>query len=111
VWKKTSFLTFILNFLQITTTTSALNIILKSLNDVDSISELQIANLEEKIKIIPLFDAASLYIETTRQMNNKIAIEYLSVYRQTSKLTIGKLCEVHKFTIENLLTSFVLAGN
>ena len=35
-------------------------------------------------------------------------IEYLSIYRQTCKLTIGKLFEKLIFT---KFTSFVLAGN
>jgi hypothetical protein len=67
----------------------ASNDIFKSLNDVNGISELQIANLKEKIKIHSVFEAASRNRKTRRQMDNKIVIEYLSVYRQTSKLTIG----------------------
>jgi hypothetical protein len=56
---------------------------LKALNYVGNISELQIAHLEEEIKIIPGFEAASLIINIRRQMDNKIVIQYLSVYRQT----------------------------
>ena len=82
---------------------SALNVILNSPNDVDSISELQSAPLKEKIKIVPVFDAASLYVKIRRQMEIKIMIEYLSIYRQTSKLTIGKLFEINS---QNLLPSF-----
>jgi hypothetical protein len=70
---------------------SALNVILKSLNDVGSISELQIAHLKEEIKIIPGFEAASLNIKIRRQIEIKIVIEYISVYRQTRKLTTGEM--------------------
>jgi hypothetical protein len=68
---------------------SALNIIFKSLNDVDSISELQITHLKEKVEIILGFKAASLNIKIRRQIDNKIAIEYLSIYRQTLSLAVG----------------------
>jgi hypothetical protein len=45
---------------------SALNVIFKSLDDVDSISELQIVYLKEEIKIIPGFEAASLNVKIRR---------------------------------------------
>jgi hypothetical protein len=81
----------------------ALNVILKSPNDVDSISELQIAHLKEKIKIVPIFDAASLYVKTRRQMDNKIAMNtFLSIVRPLS-LPLGNclkliiLLSLHSF--------------